>query len=155
LRTGGNDGYRRDVPPMLNGLGFVGPMFYAFFYTYLYNKTGSVALCMLLHRTTAPFRHIWMALGAAALVAITLGIFFLEWGPIARLGEGGIERWNVYPLVLWLVAFGSYLLAAPTAPAINARCHVRLIGAPPTWAPRRSCWLSPAAAATAGLLNRR
>jgi membrane protease YdiL (CAAX protease family) len=33
----------------LYGPGFVGPMFYAFFYTYLYNKTGSVGLCMLLH----------------------------------------------------------------------------------------------------------
>jgi uncharacterized protein len=33
----------------LYGLGFVGPMLYAFFYTYLYNRTGSVGLCMLLH----------------------------------------------------------------------------------------------------------
>jgi hypothetical protein len=30
---------------------------------------------------------------------------------VAELGEGGIERWIVYPIVLWLVAFGSYLLA--------------------------------------------
>jgi hypothetical protein len=28
-----------------------------------------------------------------------------------RLGEGGIERWIAYPTVLWLVAFGGYLLA--------------------------------------------
>jgi hypothetical protein len=33
----------------LYGLGFVGPMLYAFFYTYLYNRTGSVGLCILLH----------------------------------------------------------------------------------------------------------
>ena len=33
----------------LYGIGFIAPMFYAFFYTYLYNKTGSVGLCMLLH----------------------------------------------------------------------------------------------------------
>src|SRR4029450_4653170 len=33
----------------LYGAAFVGPMFYAFFYTYLYNKTGSVGLCILLH----------------------------------------------------------------------------------------------------------
>lgn len=31
------------------GLGFVGPMLYAFYYTYLYNRTGSVLLCILLH----------------------------------------------------------------------------------------------------------
>jgi hypothetical protein len=71
--------------------------------------------------TTAPFRYLWMTLGAVALAAITVGIFLLDWEPIVRLGEGGIERWNVYPIVLWLVAFGSYLLAAPTAPAPNRR----------------------------------
>jgi uncharacterized protein len=32
----------------LYGLGFIGPMLYAFF-TYLDNRTGSVGLCMLLH----------------------------------------------------------------------------------------------------------
>ena len=31
------------------GVGFVGPMLFAVFYTYLYNRTGSVGLCMLLH----------------------------------------------------------------------------------------------------------
>jgi uncharacterized protein len=33
----------------LFGLGFVGPMLYAFYYTYLYKRTGSVLLCILLH----------------------------------------------------------------------------------------------------------
>ena len=31
------------------GGGFIGPMLFAVFYTYLYNRTGSVGLCMLLH----------------------------------------------------------------------------------------------------------
>ncbi|HEU4898977.1 MAG TPA: type II CAAX endopeptidase family protein [Actinomycetota bacterium] len=31
------------------GVGFIGPMLFAVFYTYLYNRTGSVGLCMLLH----------------------------------------------------------------------------------------------------------
>ena len=54
-----------------------------------------------------------MVLGAVSLVATVLGLFFLEWAPVAELGEGGIERWIVYPIVLWLVAFGSYLMATP------------------------------------------
>lgn len=33
----------------LYGLGFVGPMLYTFYYTFLYNRTGSVLLCILLH----------------------------------------------------------------------------------------------------------
>jgi len=31
--------------------------------------------------------------------------------PPEPLGPGGIERWVVYPLILWLPAFGGYLLA--------------------------------------------
>lgn len=67
---------------------------------------------VILASTIAPpvFRYIWMSLGVVALVAITLGLFLPDWGPIAALGLGGIERWNVYPIALWLVAVGSLLL---------------------------------------------
>jgi hypothetical protein len=36
---------------------------------------------------------------------------------MVELGEGGLERWIVYPIVLWLVAFGSYLMATPATRA--------------------------------------
>jgi hypothetical protein len=36
---------------------------------------------------------------------------------MVELGEGGLERWIVYPVVLWLVAFGRYLMAGAAAPA--------------------------------------
>jgi hypothetical protein len=29
--------------------------------------------------------------------------------------KGGLERWIVYTIVLWLVAFGSYLMSGPSA----------------------------------------
>jgi hypothetical protein len=45
------------------------------------------------------------------------GVFLLDWGPIARLDLGGVERWMVYPVVLWLVAFGSYVAASHPADA--------------------------------------
>ncbi|MEG3614694.1 type II CAAX endopeptidase family protein [Isoptericola haloaureus] len=38
----------------LYGLGFVGPMVFAFYYTWLYNRTGSVLLCILLHGSFTP-----------------------------------------------------------------------------------------------------
>ena len=72
---------------------------------------GGLGVIMSSRLTVAPFRYLWLTLGSVSLVAITLGVFFLQWGPIAALGEGGIERWNAYPIVLWLVAFGSYLIA--------------------------------------------
>jgi hypothetical membrane protein len=72
---------------------------------------GGIAVVLSSRVTTAPFRYLWTTLGAIALGATVLGVFFLGWSPVAELGEGGIERWIVYPIVLWLVAFGSYLLA--------------------------------------------
>jgi membrane protease YdiL (CAAX protease family) len=38
----------------LYGLGFVGPIAFVFFYTWLYNRTGSVLLCILLHASFTP-----------------------------------------------------------------------------------------------------
>ena len=45
---------------------------------------------------------------------------FRTWTPMVELGEGGLERWIVYPIVLWLVAFGSYLMATPATRAPHA-----------------------------------
>lgn len=73
----------------------------------------SGGLTLILASTIAPpaFRYIWIPLGVVALLAITLGLFFANWGPVAALGLGGSERWNAYPIALWLVAFGSLLLS--------------------------------------------
>ena len=38
----------------LYGIGFVGPMMFVFFYTWLYNRSGSVLLCVLLHASFTP-----------------------------------------------------------------------------------------------------
>jgi hypothetical protein len=41
-----------------------------------------------------------VALGTITLVSLVLGSSFMEWGPVAELGKGGIERWIAYPSVL-------------------------------------------------------
>jgi hypothetical membrane protein len=71
---------------------------------------GGLAVLLSARNSPSPFRQLWTTLGAVALVAITLGVFALSWAPVAALGEGGIERWNAYLIVLWLVAFGSQLM---------------------------------------------
>src|SRR4051794_21451329 len=73
--------------------------------------SGGIAAILSARGTEQPFRTVWTLLGAFSLVAIALGMFFRDWMPVARLGEGGIERWNAYPIVLWLVTYGSYLIA--------------------------------------------
>ncbi len=52
--------------------------------------------------------RISILLGAVTLLSLVLS------GTLAdtRLGEGGIERWVAYPIVVWMIAFGGYLLGA-------------------------------------------
>jgi hypothetical membrane protein len=62
--------------------------------------------------TSAPFRFMSVAVGLlslAALVASELGddSFFVK-----SVGIGGTERWQVFPIILWLAFFGGYLLAS-------------------------------------------
>ena len=64
--------------------------------------------------TTAPFRYVSVMLGLVSLASLVLS------GPLSssELGAGGVERWVAYPVVLWVVAFGGYLLGAGSpAPA--------------------------------------
>lgn len=73
---------------------------------------GVAAICSA-RLTRTPLRQLSLGLGAVSLVAITAGLFLSHWGPVAALGEGGIERWNAYPALLWMVAFGGWLMASP------------------------------------------
>ena len=77
---------------------------------------GSVAAILSWKVLSSPLRYICVALGSAALVSTVLSTnLFIDWAPVARLGEGGIERWIAYPVVLWMVTFGAYLASRPAA----------------------------------------
>jgi membrane protease YdiL (CAAX protease family) len=83
----------------LYGLGAVGPLLFVFFYTWLYNRTGSVLLCILLHASFTPaLDHLvlrednlgvdlailaTLLTAAAALVALTKG--HLGYDPTTRI----------------------------------------------------------------------
>jgi hypothetical membrane protein len=73
--------------------------------------SGGIAGIMTFKVTAPPFRYVSVILGVITLVSVVLGFFFLETlGFVAALGEGGIERWIAYPVVLWLTMFGGYLM---------------------------------------------
>lgn len=51
--------------------------------------------------------------GISLLMLVSVFLFGLLIGgphPLEFLGSGGIERWVAYPLILWILAFGGYLL---------------------------------------------
>jgi hypothetical membrane protein len=76
---------------------------------------GSVAAILSFRIITGPFRMLAVALGSIALIATVLGSDTLvDWGPGATLGVGGIERWIVYPVILWMTVLGGYLLGRGT-----------------------------------------
>jgi len=110
------------IPTVLLGLGVLGvgvfpltsPGMHTVF-AMLAFFSGGIAMLLSARVTPAPFRQLWTILGIVSLVAISLGVLALDRDPVAALGEGGIERWNSYPIVLWLVAFGSFLISTVAA----------------------------------------
>jgi hypothetical membrane protein len=77
--------------------------------------SGGVVAVLATTILAAPLRQISFVLGVASLISFLLAMFFMDWGPVARLGEGGIERWIVYPQILWLATFGGALMGPPDA----------------------------------------
>ena len=70
---------------------------------------GGVAAVSAGQVATGALRILSVLLGMTALVTLALYVFLGDASPMARLGIGGVERWIVYPIVLWVVAFGGYL----------------------------------------------
>lgn len=63
-----------------------------------------------------PMSYVSVILGFIALVALSLFLGIAGYGlpPIETpLGVGGMERMIIYPIVLWLVAFGASVIASP------------------------------------------
>ena len=112
------------IPTALLGIGAVGvgafplthPVPHAVRFTAF--LAGGLAVVLSARLTAAPFRHLWTVLGAIALGDDRARVGRL---PLlvadGRTRRGWPRAWIVYPVVLWLVAFGSYLMAAPAAPA--------------------------------------
>jgi hypothetical membrane protein len=118
------------IPTALLGVGTLGVGIFPLthpaphtLFAYTAFLAGGIAVVLSSRVITVPFRFLWMALGAIALGATVLALAFRSWAPMVELGEGGLERWIVYPIVLWLVAFGSYLLSIANPPdTTNPAC---------------------------------
>lgn len=75
------------------------------FFALLTFSTVAVAAVLSFRITSRPFRYAALVLGLASLYhLVLLGIFT----PI--LGAGGAERQVAYTTLIWLIAFGGYLL---------------------------------------------
>ena len=81
--------------------------------------SGSIAAVCAALVTGSAFRYLSVTLGVVSLATLVSYMVLGDATPMAAMGIGGIERWIVYPVVIWLIAFGAYLLgvADPAARA--------------------------------------
>jgi hypothetical membrane protein len=59
--------------------------------------------------TAGPFRWLSVVFGAVALGTLASYLLLGDAAPAAALGTGGLERWIVYPIVLWITGFGGFM----------------------------------------------
>lgn len=81
---------------------------------------GGITVVVSSRVVTRPFSYLCILLGGVSLLVLGSVFFFgLVVGgasPLEPLGSGGIERWVAYPLLLWVLAFGGYLLGSVNPP---------------------------------------
>lgn len=75
--------------------------------------SGGVTAVLAWRVLDGPFRHLSLLVGLVSLLSLLTALFFAETELVRELGSGGIERWVAYPLLLWVVGFGGYLLGSP------------------------------------------
>ncbi len=114
-RTGTADRVTRAIA--LLGAGTIGVGVFPEYYPTLHRiaagttfVAGGVSAILVAQVTPRPFSLISGTLGVIVLVALDLTVFGGTSFGRQWLGSGGMERWVAYPLMLWQVAFGGYLL---------------------------------------------
>ncbi len=73
---------------------------------------GSITAIMSRKVLHPPVTYFAVALGVIAVVATFVGLESFEGtGPQEWIGLGGVERWIAYPVLMWLVMFGTALMS--------------------------------------------
>jgi hypothetical protein len=75
--------------PLYGPAGFVVPLILAFFYTWLYNKTGSVLLCILLHASFTPAQdHLLLTADSPTVDVVLLVTYLAAAGALILVTRG-------------------------------------------------------------------
>ncbi len=70
---------------------------------------GGIAALTSARVASGPFRLLMILLGTITLGVLVTYLLLGDSHPMTPLGVGGIERWIVYPVVIWTIAFGGYV----------------------------------------------
>ena len=74
--------------------------------------SGGIAAILAAYIQNSPARYFSWLLGAITLGFLLIGMASAPRALFDEVGDGGVERWIAYPVVLWLTAFGGWLTAA-------------------------------------------
>jgi membrane protease YdiL (CAAX protease family) len=86
--------------PLYGPAGFVVPLVLAFYYTWLYNKTKSVLLCILLHASFTPAQdHLLLTADTPLVDAVLLSTYVLGAGLLIALTRGRLGHEGTLPAV--------------------------------------------------------
>lgn len=72
--------------------------------------SGGIAAITSSKIVSPPFSYLGAIFGTITLFSLFFANLF-----ISILGSGGVERWVAYPIILWLIGFGGYLLGTKSA----------------------------------------
>ncbi len=75
---------------------------------------GGIAAIVAFWFLKSPLKYLSLVLGLfsfASVIPVTFEGPFFRWNGIFGLGLGGIERMVVYPIIIWEIAFGAYLMS--------------------------------------------
>jgi hypothetical membrane protein len=81
---------------------------------------GGLAGIVTLTVARPPFGAIAVILGVIGLASLLLYMVLGDSDPMAVLGIGGVERWVAYPVLIWMMSFGGYLMGEARARASGA-----------------------------------
>ena len=77
--------------------------------TFVAGAVSAIAAVVTVH---GPLRVIGPVLGAISLLTLLSYYLFGDASPMTVFGPGGLERWIVYPVLLFVLAYGGYLMGA-------------------------------------------
>lgn len=63
----------------------------------------------------SPFKYLSVLFGLISLIFLIMANNFM---PV--MGGGGVERWVAYPIVLWILGFGGYLMGIGSKEGLNS-----------------------------------
>lgn len=76
--------------------------------------SGGLTVVLSSRIVTPPFSYLCLLFGGISLATLASAVFLQDSSPLMALGSGGVERWVVYPLLMWVTGFGGYLLGEST-----------------------------------------